>query len=70
MRERILIDGTWSTLTTEHAASSHGQPVLVCDLDRVARAPAETCRLRVEDASDEAVAALSAAGYEFDDCRD
>lgn len=68
MNHAILIDGTESTLTTEHAASSYGKPVLV-GCDGAALGPADTCRLRVERASDEAVAALVDAGFEFDDCR-
>jgi hypothetical protein len=68
MNEAITIDGQAFGLTTEHAASSYGIPVLVGG-DGAPLGTADTCRLRVEAASDEAVAALAGAGYAFDDCR-
>lgn len=40
--------------------SSPGEPGL---------APDDTCRLRVEQGSDEALAVMAVAGFVFDDCR-
>ena len=68
MTEILTIDTEVCALTSDHAAASYGIPVVLGG-DGVARGPAETCRLRIEVASDEAIAALAAAGYEFDDCR-
>jgi len=64
----LRIDGARLTLTTDHSASSHGLPVLAYYDEAVG--PADACRLRVEGGTDEALAALKSAGYEFDDCRD
>ena len=63
----LTIDGQRQLLTTDHAASRHGIPVLVRGSDAIG--PGDACRLRIEAGSDEALAALAAAGFEFDDCR-
>ena len=68
MSYELTIDSQKFTLTTEHATSSHGIPVLVGE-DGVAMGPADTCRLLVESASDEAITSLLSAGFDFDDVR-
>ena len=68
MQHNVTIDGQEHTLTDEHAASSHGVPVLVGP-DGSALGPGDTCKLRVEAATDEALTALRGAGFGFDDCR-
>jgi hypothetical protein len=58
MQETITIDGQGCKLTDADGT-------LTVD----GRRPNQTCRLRLEFASDEAVAAMQEAGFEFDDCR-
>jgi hypothetical protein len=68
MDHELTIDGQTHRLSTDHAASSYGIPVLVSP-DGEALGTADTGRLRVEAGSDEAIAALRTTGYAFDDCR-
>ena len=68
MNESLRIDGHTYQLTTEHAASSYGIPVLVAQ-HGTALGPGNTGLLRVEKASDEAIQGLQAAGYAFVDAR-
>lgn len=68
MNETILIDGQSYSLTTEHPASSYGLVILVAGNGQPYGA-GDTCRLRLERASDHAVSEMHRAGYDFDDCR-
>lgn len=56
-----------ATLTTDHAASSYGQPVLVIDREPYGTFDASLNNLRIVEATDEEREALKAAGYHLQD---
>ena len=61
-----LLDGyeTEARLTTEHAASSYGQPVLVIDTgDALGTGDVALADYRIVEATPEELAALERAGY-------
>ena len=65
-----ILDGyeTEAVLSTEHAASSYGQPVLVLDNgEALGTGDAALADYRILDASDEERAALVSAGYALAD---
>lgn len=69
MNHIIHIEGEPNTLTTDHPSSSYGIPVLIGE-DNIARGPEDTCNLLISAATDEALAALRRAGFEFTDARE
>jgi len=61
-----MLDGyeTEAELTTDHAASSYGRPVLVIDTgDALGTADVALADYRILEATDEERAALASAGY-------
>ena len=69
MNSRLVIDYNSYRWSDEHPSSSYGIPVLVWDRTNEAMGPDDTCRLLVQDATDETIEGLRRFGYSVDDVR-